>query len=493
MRKWDSMRVLLIRPPSILDHISKENIQHPINLAQLAAELLKGGIDVRIFDYEVKAYNKKDFAVDIEYIKPDLIGFTSVTPHIVKCADMAGFAKSILPKVHTVVGGPHSSVLPAQTLKEFPSFDLVVIGEGERTLLSLCWALQNRDNLESLKGIAFRQDAEVFVNLPNEQITNLNDLQIPSRNLLPLKDYFRINRFKGVSSPGISRNGINSTQIFTSRGCWGECLFCSYPATLANPAITKKIRIRSLEHIKIEVEQCIRDFHINHFSIEDEMFPSNKKILRNICDLFGGLDVTWNCNARVDILNKNDLHLMAKSGCLKLELGVESGSPRILSLLKKNISPAQIENVFAWAKEAGIWRTAYLMIGSHPTENESDIELTKKLVKKIKPDLITYTMAVPYPGTGLKKMMDSHGLIDSYEWENFQYYNSIPSWRTFNMTPHELVKQQSKFLRWFYLRPSFIFRKFAQIRSLQQMFYFIAAGFNTLVYLLVRRKKKIGK
>ena len=487
------MKALLIRPPSILDHITKENIQHPINLAQLAAELLNEGIEVRIFDFEVQVYDKRAFADAIQNFEPDLIGFTSVTPHIKRCAAIAGFAKSVLPNVHTVVGGPHSSVLPVQTLKEFPSFDIAVIGEGERVLLSLCRAIQNRDGLESVKGIAFRQEEKICMNLPHEQITDLDDLQVPARNLLPLKDYFKINRFKGVSSPGISRNGINSTQIFTSRGCWGKCLFCSYPATFANPAITQKIRVRSLEHIQEEVEQCIRDFGINHFSIEDEMFPSNKKILRNMCDLFAGLNVTWNCNARVDILTKRDLMLMARSGCLKLELGVESGSPRILSLLRKGIFLDQIENVFAWAKDAGIWRTAYLMIGSHPTENESDLELTKKLVKKIKPDLITFTMAVPYPGTGLKKLMDSHGLILSENWENFQYYNRIPSWRTFNMSPQEMGKQQARFLRWFYLRPSFIIRKFAQIRSLQQLFYFFSAGFNTFFYLLVSQKKKLEK
>ena len=458
------MKVLLVRPPSILGFISKENIQHPINLAQLAAELLAEGVFTQIIDYELEKYSDEAFAAKIREFKPNLIGFSAVTPHITKCANMARLAKSVTPEVMTVVGGHHSSVLPAQTLREFPSFDLVVIGEGELTLVRLCRALENKENLEILKGIAFRQNGEITVNLPVELIADLDELHMPARHILRLKDYFQINRFKGVSSPGISRRGINPTQIFTSKGCWGKCTFCSNDTVFGNPALPSKVRFRSFESIAAEVERCILDFGINHFSIEDEVFPVNKELLSSMCELFTKHKVTWNCNSRIDILRREDLNLMAQSGCLKLELGVESGSPRILSLIKKEIILSQVEDSFAWAKEAGIWRTAYLMIGSHPDENISDLMLTKKFIKKIKPDLITFTIAVPYPGTELYRQMKRHDLLTTENWEDFQYYNRIPSWRTFNMTAEELVKQQKKILRWFYMHPSFILHKFTQIK-----------------------------
>ena len=260
------MRVLLVRPPSILGYISRENIQHPINLTQLAAELLVQRIIVQIVDFELIKFEKEIFLKLLQNFKPDLIGFTAVTPHIVKCAKMAGFSKSALPGVFTVVGGAHPSVLPAQTLNEFPQFDMAIIGEGERSILSVCRALQNSSALEDIEGIAFRKDGEIYVNTPTKLLSDLDSLNLPARHLLSLKDYFNINRFKGVASPGISRPGINPTQIFTSRGCRAECFFCSNRAVFGNPGLSKQVRVHSIDRITAEVEQCIQDFGINHFS-----------------------------------------------------------------------------------------------------------------------------------------------------------------------------------------------------------------------------------
>ncbi len=484
---------MLIRPPSILGYIARENIQHPINLTMLASEALASGLEVELLDYELEIYDKARFGFRVRSSKPDLIGFSAVTPHITICAAMAEIAKKNRPQVYTAVGGPHSSVLPAETLQEFPYFDFVVIGEGEYTLVELSKTLEERGDVSSIDGIAFRQEDQVVVNKPRALIKDLNKLHLPARQLLSLSEYFKINRFKGVSSPGISRKGISTTQIFTSRGCWAKCIFCPNDAVFGNKKLGRKIRFRSYESIAEEILQCIKDFGINHFSIEDEVFPVNKKLLHQLCYLFRRNNVTWNCNARVDILNKDDLELMAKHGCLKLELGVESGSPRILSKIKKKINLDQVEQVFSWAKDAGILRTAYLMLGSHPEETEEDIYLTKKLVQRIKPDLITFTIAVPYPGTELYQILKKHGLLKASNWEFFQYYNRIPPWRTFNMTAEELVKRQTEFLRWFYMRPTYMLQKLFEINSPQQFLYFLSAGFNTFKYLLLDRKKQIDR
>ncbi|MBN1385156.1 MAG: cobalamin-dependent protein [Elusimicrobia bacterium] len=481
------MNILLIRPPSILGGLRKSNLQHPINIAILASQLIRQGFEVSILDCEAEEFSADDFIRRIKTINPKVIGFSCVTPHIGFSNYMAGLIKRFNPEIVTITGGPHPSVLPEGTLKEFRNFDIAVIGEGDITLPELCKRIEAESEYKDIPGIAYRENGRIVVKKPDELVRDLDSIGYPARRLLPLDKYKSIDRYKGTASPGIIRPGINATQIFVSRGCFSECIFCSCKSVFGADELKPKIRIRSLNNISGEVKECVEKYGFNHFSIEDEMFPADRELLKGVCGIFKKFSVTWNCNARVDILKREDFKMMSDSGCLKIEFGVESGSPRILSLLKKNISLEQIENSFRWAKESGIKRTAYLMLGSHPSEDKRDIVLTKQLVKRIEPDIITYTLAVPFPGTELHGILKQRGFLEKNKWENFQFYNTLPVWRTDNFTSQDLVKIQAGFLRWYYLSPKFIISKLCGVRSFRELQYYISTGIDIIKYLIQRK------
>ena len=139
---------------------------------------------------------------------------------------------------------------------------------------------------------------------------------------------------------------------------------------------------------------------------------------------------------------------MNETGCQKVVFGVESGSQRILELIGKKITVSQIEDAFRWAREAGIkFIEGNYIIGSHPSENLDDLQMTIDLIKKTKPDLISAAIIVPYPGTKVYNIMKEKGYIFTEDWSKFVMIDKLPSWRTEHFSPEDLLRHQKKILR----------------------------------------------
>ena len=157
---------------------------------------------------------------------------------------------------------------------------------------------------------------------------------------------------------------------------------------------------------------------------------------------------------------------------------MESGSQRILQLIKKGITIGQIKDAFRWSKEVGIETSAFFMIGSHPDETREDLEATKRLIAEIKPDFITASIAVPYPGTELRKQMKARNLVFSDDWAAYALYNISPVWRTTHFSSDELLKTQMEMIKNFYMRPSYVIRRLLRVRSIGEMRYWAKAFFG---------------
>jgi anaerobic magnesium-protoporphyrin IX monomethyl ester cyclase len=463
------MRVLLIRPSSSQGELTKTSLaQHPINILYLAAYVRKFGHNVKVFDYEVDNF-------DIEKIReyrPNIVGITAMTPTIKKAANIARKIKKKI-KTTILVGGNHVTALPKETLKEFPSFDIGIVGEGEETLKEIC---ENKP-LKKIKGITYRRGKRIMVNKRRPPIENLDELPFPARDLIDMKKY------RGASTPGLSREFLNITELYINRGCnWGLCTFCASMLTHC------KFRERSIDNVIAEMKECIKKYGINHFTIDDDTLTTSKKRTLEFCKKVKRLNVTWDCDSRVTV-DKKMLKVMKESGCKKIAFGVESGSQKILQLIKKGITINQIKNAFKWCKEVGIETSAFFMIGSHPDETWEDLEMTKKLIKEIKPDYITASIAVPYPGTELRKQMEERNLVFSNDWSTYALYNIKPPWRTSNFTSKQLLEIQKKMVKEFYMKPSYIIKRVLKIHSLGELKYWVKAFFGVRKTIFKNKKK----
>lgn len=467
------MKVVIVHPPEPVFSIARELVQHPINLAQLVAAVDPEQADCRIWDYGVEPYSDTEFQARLASFSPDVVGFSCVTPLVKTGARMAALTKQQLPEALTIVGGPHVSAMAQRTLDEFPSFDLGVVGEGELTFSEILSKRKQGKSIRGIQGTVYRHNGGIRLAPLRPLIPNLDALPYPRRDLIDLSRYI------GSSSPGLSTRTRTITELFTSRGCPVWCIFCGSHVTHRG-----KVRFRSAQHVLGEVHHCIERYGIDHFTIDDDTFTYGKKRLLDICDSLADLPITWDCDSRVDSIDETTLRRMARAGCIKIAFGVESGSPRILRLIRKRIRRDQIENSFRWARRAGIMTSGFVMIGSHPTETREDLDETLRFMKRVRPDFLMVYCAVPYPGTDLHELMVQNNLILSEDWDEYDIVRTRPVWRTFQFTPDQLVRQQQRLYRGFYFRPSFVFRKLMDLRSWSDVRYLMESGASLLKYVL---------
>jgi anaerobic magnesium-protoporphyrin IX monomethyl ester cyclase len=472
------MNIVLIRPDDPRGNIAILSHSQPLNLGYLAAYLMQHGHRVEIWDYEVEKLTANGFIERIAKTQPQIIGFSCMTPTIINGHKLAGLVKEKFPDILTLVGGPHSTALPERSLAEFPSFDVVVIGEGEETLLALCHTWGKSRDLANIAGIAYRDAQGIHVGARRPLIEDLDKLPFPQR------DMFYLGFRRGHISAGIS-NKLTSTEICTSRGCPIGCSFCASGVTMGS-----RTRFRSTENVLAEAEECLKKYNFDHLEVNDDTFTLNPDRAIEICRGFKKLGVrSWHCEGtRVNAVSLELLKIMAQTGCQKVAFGVESGSPRILDLIGKKITVEQVKNAFRWAREAGIkYIEGYYMIGSDPSETVEDLQMTINLIKETKPDLILMSILVPYPGTKVYEKMKEKNYIFTENWEKYVIIDQLPPWRTEYFSPEDLLCHQKRMLRDFYLRPEYLLSILAKLRSLEEIKYWSEAGWGFVKWLIKGR------
>jgi anaerobic magnesium-protoporphyrin IX monomethyl ester cyclase len=456
-------QVLLIRPPDPLQEAALLSHTRPMNLAALAAFLREAGFTIAICDYEVTPYHPTHLRNLLQQLQPAVVGISCTTPTISNGGRVAAEIKALAPEILTVVGGPHPSALPEQTLREFAGFDCLVCGEGEMTLLELC----RGDNFPDILGLVWRDGKKIMINAPRPLLANLDLLPFPARDLLPALPQ------AGHSSRGFG-NALRSTELYTSRGCPFACSFCAIQATFG-----RNVRFRSPASIAAELAEIARIAPVEHLVIADDTFTLDPERATEICGIIGRSGITsWNCDTRVSSVTPELLRTMRQNGCTKVAFGVEAGSQRILDKIGKKIQAEQVGQAVAWAKEAGLRHIeGNFIIGADPSETVEDLELTRRMILDLPWTFVSVAVIVPYPGTPIYQQMSAAGQIDAAaSWDDFVMFGRTPRWRTDNFSGSELIARQRALTRAFYLRPSYIAGRLAGIRSWTEVRYWFGAG-----------------
>ena len=472
-------KILLIKPDTAEKRLSFISVQPPINLAHLAAVLRRHDFEVEIRDFTVARYDRNRLRETLTANPPGIVGISCFTPTILNGYEIAQAVKDTSPETVTVVGGPHSTALPEQTLNECSCVDSIVVGEGEYTLLQLAERVRAGDSLSGCAGVVHRQDGEIIAESERALITPLDELPFPARDLLDWEAYSTVQHTRGISEACQPL-----TELFTSRGCPGKCLFCA-----VNVTHRSCVRFRSAENVLAEVDECRRQYGTRHFVIQDDTFTLRPSRVAELMKGFRRLGVeSFSCDARVDLVSKEMLEEMAGSGCIKISFGVESGSPRILAMNGKGITREQVIDAFRWAREAGIQLLeATFIIGSHPDETPDDLEATRKLIREIRPDILFCSIVVPYPGTQMYRLLREQGLYPKEEnWEDFRMFSGAPSWRTNHFSSEELVHQRDRVLRSYYFNPWYAVRRVRSLGSWAETKYWLRAAAD---YLRVNLRK----
>ena len=448
--KIKEKKILFICIPPTLDVFkeSKVSIVMPviplISIAQLSAVSREAGYNPHVLDLLVRKENsvKKRIIESIKKINPDIVGLTFTTPLSKEASKIALFIKKLNPHIKIIAGGPHTTIMPIETLKS-GNFDLVVIGEGEITLKEI---LEGKE-LAKIKGIAYKKGSEIAVNKPRELIKDLDKLPFPDYSIFNIKDYH---------APRINCRKNPVIAIETSRGCIYGCVYCN------KAVFGKTFRVKSPKRTVDEMEYLLK-FGYKEIHIWDDGFSTDIKRAKEICReiLKRKLKLVWNIynGLRVDRIDRELLVLLKKSGCYRISIGVESGNQEILDRIKKGTKLKDIKKVFLLANEIGMETVAFCMIGL-PGETEETMKDTINLIREIKPSFPKLSILMPLPGTPIFEEWDKSGNIISKDWPNYVFHmpgkiynHPTLDWKTIN-------KYYALFYRRTMLNPEFLLRRF---------------------------------
>jgi radical SAM superfamily enzyme YgiQ (UPF0313 family) len=220
------------------------------------------------------------------------------------------------------------------------------------------------------------------------------------------------------------------------------------------------------------VESLVREYDAKEVVFLDDNFTVNRKRLTRVCELLRESKLTrgliWACNGRVDEVDLELLSLMHAAGCRLISFGVETGVPRLLKLIKKEITLQQSRNAVKWAKQVGIRVRTTLIIGL-PTETTDETRATVEFAKSLGSDFAKFSLATPYPGTELCQIAEERGLLTSHDWSRASSMAGFSSYEPLfvpeGRTGEEMKRWQRRAMREFYVRPKQIWAVLSQTRS----------------------------
>jgi len=434
-----------------------------LGIAIMAAILERHGYSVVIWDGMARRSSLKQIADVVKDVRPRFVGLTAMTHSITPAALIAKAIKDSSAEIITMIGGSHVTAVPQETLKKFPGvFDFCVIGEGEETLIELIEAVDNDLNLSLVKGIAYMEGDNNYVQtISRDSIMDMDKLPFPAWHLLP--------DIKSNYSPTLTSSGGRTTNhLITSRGCPAKCIFCD---TSVNG---KKIRGYSSDYVIEMIEILHKKYGIDDIQINDDTYVNLKKRVFEISEklIQKKWDLTWSCDARVSSVSKESLEIMGRSGCWQIAFGVETGSERIMKVLEKRVTFKQVRNAFKWARDAGIGPKGFFIMGN-PGETHESIGETISLIRELDMDVMGCTYFTVFPGSPIHSNVEMYGSYDP-DWEKTNTYE-IGNFIPYGFTSEELISYHRKALRYFYFRPKFVIQQLVKIKSPKHIAYLFGA------------------
>ena len=371
----------------------------PVGLGTINAFLRAKGANCRTANFSSFTWEETAKALATE--QPAILGISQFTHNRFESLKLARLAKQIIPDCFVLLGGPHATHRFKEILQQNPAVDAVALGEGEETFADLLECLRSQKNkpqLQEVLGLALRRSDGVSLTPSRPPLTDLDALPFPA---VFLDDAIGVDAHQQLEF------------LITSRGCPASCSFCSSPQFWG-----KKVRFRSPSSIAEEIKYIRDRYGLIYFSIRDDTFTADRQRVMRFCRklIEEKLYVLWNCQSRVNAVDAEMLALMKRAGCECIQFGVESGSPRILDLLGKRITPEQVKQAASGARRAGINVSIYLINGV-PGETERDLQLTLKLLDGIKAQDGQVSPLAFYPGTALFETAVALGTISKNVFE----------------------------------------------------------------------------
>jgi radical SAM superfamily enzyme YgiQ (UPF0313 family) len=453
------MRCVLVIPSWVPEDIfpaklagSQLNYWQPLGTLYVASSLTKAGHEVRFLNGAFMTHQA--ILDEVAAFRPQFAGIYSTTFGWTRAQRTAADLKALDPAVFVCAGGPYPIAVQERCLEQDRSFDAVVTGEGERTVVEMLDRLGRGESLDGIAGVVFRRGADVAVNTPRPLDVRLDELPFPDRRLLGDANLY-------MPPPAMYRRKPVAI-VLTSRGCSRRCIYCFQ----MDKERKSGVRYRSVDSVLDEIELCLRQGYREIKFIDDTFAQDRERAMRIAQEITRRrLDFTWFASACVNQVDPELLQAFKKAGCWAILFGIESGVQKNLNTIRKGINLAQARNAVAWGKQAGLKVQTTFMFGI-PGETYEEALETIELACELDADMASFHAIVPFPGTHLYDHVAEYGSI-SQELTDFTYQGAA-------FVPHTMTREQIRELRQrayrrFYSRPKYLLRKLVGLRHADEL------------------------
>ncbi len=353
----------------------------PLGSLYLVSVLRDNGYNVDFKDFQFLSPPKRENILSFFEKSSDIIAISCMSNLLPQLILSINELKKRYPEKIIILGGPGPTVVAEEILKTSANVDIIVKGEGEKTIVELMDYLERNKDLKDVKGIVYREGNKIRTNPPRPRIENLDDIPFPAYDKIDINEY-------------------DIVSIASCRGCVYRCKFCPIPSFWNN-----RIRCRSLENVIEEIKLICDGYKRNYIKISDNVFHINKKRVFDFCNKLKKekIDINWGCFGKIDLMNEKIMKKMSESGCNSIYYGIESGSDKVLKMINKGFSVKMAEDVLIKSKKYFSEIIASFIWG-FPFETIEDFKKTIRLVEKLifKSDInLSLSFLIPQIGTPL--------------------------------------------------------------------------------------------
>lgn len=382
------MKILLTHGYFLGEDAAEQKIMMPYppqGLLHLNAYLARHDISSTVFDTTFSSF--KGLTSFLKANRPEIIGIYCnllTRINIVKIMRFIRLEQSLENSV-IILGGPDVRQHKVNYLKA--GADFCVIGEGEETMLELIVSLQAKvKDLSGIKSITYKGAGVDSISTPERPfIKNMDVIPFPDFERISITDYFKAWK---------DNHGYTSMTMSTMRGCPYFCKWCS-KAVYGN-----SYRRRSPENVVLELKRLVEKYNPDQFWFVDDVFTISKSWLVEFSDHLrkNKLKIRYECITRADKMDHDIAQLLKETGCIKVWIGGESGSQKVLDRMDRRVTAEQVREMIQTSKTAGMETGTFIMLG-YPGETRKDIDETMNHLKTSNPDHYTLTLAYPIKGT----------------------------------------------------------------------------------------------
>lgn len=461
------MRILLLTPPEVLIRDGRRvkrasSVSAPLGIGYIAAALEKSGHEVAFIDSAAEQITNMRLMIDrVKEHNPDLIGISFMTINANQAFEVIAALKKQI-GVPIMLGGPHPTYFPEDTLCRVPEADVIVLGEGEAVVVEVVKALFDKKNLTDIGGICYRdKDGKIIKNEPHKYIHELDLIPPPVRHIFNMSLYVPY-AFQNKRKPVVT--------MITSRGCsYAKCTFCY-------SSVRKTImayRRHSVERVIQEIKSLIKDYGIKEINFLDDDFAAGRTWVNNFCEAIHRekIDLSWICMARSTSVSKELLVNMSQAGCWNIFFGIESANQHLLDNVKKGVTVEQNRKAVKLAHEAGMQVSAAFMM-LLPGEVPEDARRNVQFAKELDIEFVAFGPTRPLAGTPLYnqcKASSNDEIPCEYYRKQGGYFIPYATFIPSGYTKEEALRVCRDAYKEYYLRPRYIWNMLRRINSLDDI------------------------